>query len=93
MRTDVSEVDFSKVVKNVDSSITGGLDASYKEGDIVLKAHAEHVADDNVIKNISSDTASQWEKITEREATINVDGTIKTAGKVSINAEAVAKLH
>ena len=91
LRTDVSEIDFKKVVnvEGVDSGITGGLDASYKDGDIVLKAYAEHTADDNVIKNISGDTASQWEKVTERKATINVDGTIKSAGDVSINAEFV----
>ena len=91
LRTDVSEIDFKKVVnvEGVDSGITSGLDASYKDGDIVLKAYAEHTADDNVIKNISGDTASQWEKVTERKATINVDGTIKSAGDVSINAEFV----
>ncbi len=101
LRTDVKDIDFSKVVNItsgdnvvVNSGITGGLDASYKNGDIVLKAHAEHVADDNLITNVEElingeGTASQWEKVTEREATINVDGTIKSAGDVSINAEAV----
>ena len=91
LRTDVEKVDFTKVVniEGVDSGITEGFDVSYKDGDIVLKAHAEHVADDNLITNISGDTASQWEKVTDREATINVDGKIISAGNVSINADAV----
>ena len=96
LRTDVSEVDFTKVVniEGVDSGITEGLDASYKNGDIVLKAHAEHVADDNNITNfeklIEGDSNfSEWKKITDREATINVDGKIISAGDVSINAESV----
>ena len=96
LRTDVSGIDFKKVVnvEGVDSGITGGLDASYKNGDIVLKAYAEHVADDNNITNFEKwvngeGTSTRWEKVTEREATINVDGTIKSAGDVSINAEAV----
>ena len=96
LRTDVSEIDFTKVVnvEGVDSGITGGLDASYKDGNIVLKAYAEHVADDNNITNFEKwvngeGTSTRWEKVTESEATINVDGTIKSAGDVSINAEAV----
>ena len=96
LRTDVEGIDFTKVVnvENVDSGITGGLDASYKDGDIILKARAEHIADDNEITNVEEfingeGTATQWEKVTEREAIINVDGTIKSAGNVSINAEAV----
>ena len=93
LRTDVEKVDFTEVVNigKVDSGITGGLDASYKNGDIVLKAHAEHLADDNIIKSIGGYTASQWEKVTERNATINVDGKIKSASNVSINADAVTK--
>lgn len=97
LRTDVEDVDFSKVVNItsgdnvvVNAGITGGLDASYKNGDIVLKAYAEHVTDDNTLKNLSGD--SNWiqaAKISERNATINIDGKIKSAGDVSINAEAV----
>ena len=89
LRTDVSKVNFKDVVniENVDSGITGGLDASYKDGDIILKAHAEHVADDNILKNITQETATQWEKISERTATINVDGKLFSAGDVSINAD------
>ncbi|MBR0061963.1 MAG: leukotoxin LktA family filamentous adhesin, partial [Selenomonadaceae bacterium] len=89
----LEKVDFKSVVNItsvdgsvlVDSGITGGLDASYKDGNIILKARAEHIADDNFLSGKGS---TKWEKVTEREATINVDGTIKSAGKVSINAEA-----
>ena len=94
LRTEVSDVDFSKVVNitsgdkiQVDSGITEGLDASYSGGDIILKAHAEHIADDNMLTNLSGDTATRWVKDTSREAIINVDGTIESAGDVSINAD------
>ena len=61
LRTDVSKVDFKKVVnvEGVDSGITGGLDASYHDGDIILKAHAEHVASDNTFKQITQETATK----------------------------------
>ena len=35
----------------VDSGITEGLDASYSDGDIILKAQAKHEADDNMLTN------------------------------------------
>ncbi|MBR4152554.1 MAG: hypothetical protein IKT98_06290 [Selenomonadaceae bacterium] len=104
---DLEAVDFTKVVNItdkkgtvlVDSGITGGLDASYKDGDIVLTAHAEHIADDNTVTNLEKlfkgysgggsggTSTTLWEKETTREATINVDGNIESAGGVSINAE------
>ena len=91
LRTDVEGVDFKKVVnvEGVDSGITGGLDASYKDGDIILKAYAEHTADARTLKTEAEvkKATENWEKITEREAVINVDGKIKSAGNVSINAE------
>ena len=96
LTTNAEEIDFSKVVNimsddkvKVDSGITGGLDASYSGGDIVLRAHAEHIADDNMLTNLSGDTATRWEKDTSREAIINVDGKIESAGDVSINAESI----
>ncbi|MBR0061125.1 MAG: leukotoxin LktA family filamentous adhesin, partial [Selenomonadaceae bacterium] len=83
---DLEKVDFTKVVnvEGVDSGITGGLDASYKNGDIILQAHAEHIADDN---SFSGDASTKFEKITERTATINVDGKLFSANDVSINAD------
>ena len=95
LRTDVSDVDFSKVVNidSVDSGITGGLDAEYKDGDIVIKAHAESIADASTLKDDDDEAlekaAENWKKISTNEATINIDGTIKSANDVSINAEAV----
>ena len=108
---DLEAVDFTKVVNItdkkgtvlVDSGITGGLDASYKDGDIVLTAHAEHIADDNTVTNLEKlfkgysgggsggTSTTLWEKETTREATINVDGKIKSAGDVSINADSEIK--
>ena len=89
LRTNVEDVDFKKVVnvENVDSGANGELDASYSGGDIVLKAHAEHIADDNMLTNLSGDTATRWVKDTSREAIVNVDGKIDSAGDVNINAE------
>ena len=94
LSTNAKEIDFSKVVNimsddkiKVDSGITGGLDASYSEGGIVLRAHAEHIADDNMLNNLSGASATRWSKDTTREATINVDGKIESAGDVSINAD------
>ena len=59
LRTNVEDIYFSKVVNimngdeiKVDSGITGGLDVSYSEGNIILKDHAEHIADDNMLTNI-----------------------------------------
>ena len=96
LRTNVEGIDFKKVVnvENVDSGITEGLDASYSGGDIILKAHAEHKADDNMITNIQNaidgkGTATRWVKDTSREAIINVDGKIDSAGDVNINADSV----
>ena len=93
LRTDVEGVDFSKVVniENVDSGITGGLDAEYKDGDIVLKAYAGQVLDASALttKEEVESATSKWEKITDLEATVNVDGTIRSANDVSINAESV----
>ena len=119
LRTDVSEIDFKKVVnvEGVDSGITSGFDVSYSGGDIILKAKAESVVtnikkddskddskDDtnsngynnsngdnnsNGNNNSEDDSDTKLERVTTDEATINVDGTIKSAGNVSINAEAV----
>lgn len=87
IRTNVEGIDFSKVVNimsgdkiQVDSGITGGLDASYSGGDIILNAHAEHIADDNMLNNLSGASATRWVKDTSREAIINVDGKIDSAG-------------
>ena len=92
LTTDTKGIDFSKVVNItsgdkivVDSGITEGLDASYSGGDIILKAHAQHIADDNTLTNLSG--FAKWVKDTSREAIINVDGKIKSAGDVSINAD------
>ena len=91
LRTDVSEVDFKKVVnvEDVDSGITGGLDAEYKDGDIVLKAYAEEILDASTLTTEEEvkKATEKWEKISEREAAINVDGKIRSANDVSINAE------
>ena len=73
LTTDTKGIDFSKVV-----NITSG-------GDIILKAHAQHIADDNTLTNLSG--FAKWVKDTSREAIINVDGKIKSAGDVSINAD------
>ena len=91
LRTDVEDVDFKKVVniEGVDSGITGGLDAEYSGGDIILKAYAEDIADASTLTNEKEveQAAKNWKKISETEATINVDGKIKSANDVSINAE------
>ena len=56
LRTDVSEIDFKKVVnvEGVDSGITSGFDVSYSGGDIILKAKAESVVT-NIKKDDSKD--------------------------------------
>ena len=87
LRTDVEEVDFKKVVnvEGVDSGITGGLDAEYKNGDIILKAYAESINDASTLTDEKEveNAVKNWEKISESEATINVDGKIKSANDVS----------
>ena len=96
LRTNVTDVDFAKVVNvtsgdsvSVNSGITGGLDATYKDGDIVLTARAEEIFDDSKLKEVTDDIANDWSKISELEAAINVDGKLDSAKNINLTAESV----
>lgn len=94
LRTDVSGVNFKDVVNItsnggtvVNAGFTGELDASYSNGDIVIKASSPYVNRDTV-KEIDNPATDEDAKITEGNATVTVDGTIRSAKNVSIIAEA-----
>ena len=77
-----------------DAGLSGvGLKATTDDasGDIILTAHAEHLADDNNLDNAVTNTAAEgWvlNKKTNMAATINVDGKIEGDGAVKLDATA-----
>ena len=96
LRTNASNVDFKKVVNitsgnniSVNSGITGGLDATYKDGDIILSAHAEQIFDDSKLKEVTDDIAQEWDKISEIEASVDVNGTLDSAKNIDVKADSV----
>ena len=94
LRTDVSSVNFKDVVNItskgktvVNAGFTGELDASYSNGDIVLKAVSSY-ANRETAKEIDDPAKDENGNIIEGNATINVDGTLRSAKDISIVAEA-----